>query len=658
MAEQSERLSESRLVAILQDEERKAIGYYSNDVAEEQDKSLDYYYGEKFGDEREGHSQVVSRDVAEVVDWAIPSLMRMFVGNDEAVVYEPTSEDTADLAEHQTVLANHQFYQENDGFSIVHDWLKDGLLQKIGIVKVFWDATPRKVRKTFEDLTPEGLVGLRMGLPEGARIIEHTEHDGLHDITAMYEMPGGKVCIVNVPPEEFLIARRSRDVESSDYLAHRTRTTKSALIEAGYDPKIIEGLSFGSESQDLDERENNRFEDEDYSDKGDDSQDPSMRSVWQLGEEVLIDANGDGVAELRKIVRVGSTILENMEIEDGEFVDFCPVPMPHKAIGMSLADQTMDLQRIKSVVLRQALDNMYLSNNPRMEAPRQAIGEDTLDDLLMNIPGGIVRTEMGGQLNPITVPFVAGNAFDMLGYLDGQREQRTGITKYNQGLDADTLNKTATGVSLIQDAGQDRLELIARIFANSMARLFKKILKLNKRHGTQPRNIRNKGQWVQVDPSQFDDTMNVTVQVGLGTGKKDQRLAYRRELMAMQEKAFAMGGVRPEHFFKSVQGFVKDTGLGEASEYFATPEEMMAQPEKPDPAVVEAEQKASLEMRKLEMEDARKREQMEREHALKLEQMAREADLAREEMILKARMGIGGGAHGLSSDANFGGQMG
>lgn len=656
MASQPEKLTDEELVAILMDEERKAVGYYANDVADEQDKALDAYYGEKYGDEREGHSSVVSRDVAEVVDWAIPSLMRMFVGNDEAVVYEPTNEQTTDASELATALANYQFYHENNGFDIVHDWLKDGLLQKIGIVKVYWDDTPQTKKLTFEGLTDEDMLLLLND--ESIEPVAHSEYPGpmgiVHDVTVRTEEPGGTVKIDCIPPEEFLISRRSKSIVDADYLAHRTRKSKSDLLEMGFDKKTVDRIGAGGESQDLDERENNRFEDEDYSDKGSDSQDPSRQEVWLLEEYIKIDADGDGVAELRKVSRVGKIILEDMEIEDASFVGFTPVGMPHKAIGMSLADQVQDLQRINTVVLRQALDNLYLSNNPRMEVPDSATNEDTLDDLLMNVPGGVIRTAgAGGQISSIAVPFVAGNAFSMLEYLDGKKEQRTGVTRLNQGLDADTLNKTATGVTLMQDAGQDRLELIARRFANSLALLFKKILKLNVENAQTTKNIRIKGRWQQIDPRQLDDTMNVSVQVGLGTGKKDQRLAYRRELLALQEKAFQMGGASPEHLYKSLEGFVKDVDLGEASDFFMTPDEMAQQPPKPDPKAKEAEQQHALDMQKLQMEDARKREQMEREHNLKIEQMNREFILKERQMMMGTQAGSG-----MTSEVRFGGDMG
>lgn len=655
MASKPTPLSESELVSILMDEERQAVGYYANDVAADQDKALDYYYGEPFGDEREGHSTVVSRDVAEVIDWAIPSLMRMFVGNDEAVVYEPTDEHTTEAAELATGLANYQFYHENNGFDVVHDWLKDGLLQKLGVIKVYWDNTPETKKLTFEGISEEDLTILMQ--EDGAEPVAHTEYPGpmgmLHDVTLRVEQPGGTIGIDCVPPEEFLISRRSKSIAEADYLAHRTRKSISDLLQMGFDEADLASIGAGGESQDLDERENNRFEDEDYSDKGTNSQDPSRREVWLLEEYVKIDADGDGISELRKVSRVGKTILENMEIEEAAFVGFSPIGMPHKAIGMSLADQTMELQRVNSVVLRQALDNLYLSNNPRMEVPDAATNEDTLDDLLMNIPGGIIRTAGGGgMLNSVSVPFVAGNAFQMLEYLDGKKEQRTGVTRYNQGLDADTLNKTATGVSLIQEAGQDRLELIARRFANSMAQLFKKILKLNIDNATSTKNIRIKGKWQQVDPRTLDPGMNVSVQVGLGTGKKDQRLAYRRELIAMQEKGLQMGAVAPHHMYKSLEGFVKDMDLGDASEFFMTPDEIAGVPDKPDPKVTEIQQKHALELQKLQMEDARKREQMQREHQLKIEQMNREFILKERQMML----GQGGGS--LNGDVRFGGEMG
>lgn len=570
-------MDELEFIAILRSEEDGAVGFYNSEVAADQEKALRYYHGEPFGNEEEGHSTVISRDVASTIDGIMPDLIRTFVSGDNVVEFAPTKEGDEQFAEQATDYINHIFFKDNDGFSITHDWAKDGLLNKIGVVKAYWEEEVEQRRETYEGLTEQALLALSVE----AEIIEATTNDetGLSDVTVIKSEDKGRVRIENIPPEEFLIQPGTRTLEDADYIAHKSQKTLSDLIEMGFDRGTVEGLSAGDSNDYFDGRATERYKDEDFF-YDTDNNDPAMRRVWVLEEYIRCDYDGDGIAELRKITRVHDEIFENIPVNEHPFVDFTPIKLPHRVFGKSLADDTVDIQLIKSTLLRQGMDNLYMTNNPRIEVPDAIVGEDTFDDILTPRPGAPIRTKGAGGLSTLALPFTAGQSFQMLEYWDAEREQRTGVTRFNQGLDANSLNKTATGIAMIQNKGLGKIELIARNLANSFGKLFQKTLRLVIRYQDGARIIRLRGQWVPMHPDAWSATMHVREQVGLGTGNKQQRIQARISLLDLQKQAMQMGLAEPAQLYNNVARLVREMELGDAGQYFIDPrnqESMMPQ---------------------------------------------------------------------------------
>jgi hypothetical protein len=478
-------MTDSELKSILAAEIADSLAHLGGELSEQRRKALRYYLGEPLGNEQEGRSKVVSTDVADVVEWILPSLLKIFTAGDDVVRFEPTGPEDEEVAKQATEYVNWIFSRDNAGFTNLYAWFKDALLQKNGIAKVWWEegetATRESyLRKSFEEMQ------LILSDPE-VEPIAHSEYPGsgvvigpnglpvesavtYHDLIVKRRRTSGAVRTMTVPPEEFLISRRARSIEEAAFVAHRLRKTVSELIEIGYDRDLVDRLP-GSEDDDPTGERRERFALEDDHDRNAAADGPNraMREVWLTECYVKCDWDGDGIAERRKVTVAGSgaEILDN-EPWDGSlpFVSLTPIPMPHRFFGLSIADLVMDLQLIKSTILRQILDNLYLSNNGRHIISDQV----NLDDLLTARPGGIVRLKNGalpgqGHILPLDTPLVAAQAFPMLEYIDGVRENRTGVTRYMQGLDADTLNKTASGINQIMTAAQQRVELIARVFA-------------------------------------------------------------------------------------------------------------------------------------------------------------------------------------------------
>lgn len=584
-------MTENELVALVQTEVRQSIGYYQGMLAEQRRKAMDYYYGEPYGNEQEGRSRIVTRETMETIEWILPNLMKIFMSGDEIVRFDPQGPEDDQAAAQATDYINYIFQRQNNGFMALYSFFKDALLQKNGFLKVYWQQTNHRKIERYQGLSQLELTFLLKGLDSQEVEYEIQSQDqnpetGRTDIELVITRDAGKPTIEPVAPEEVLINRRADwDIQDARFVCCRTRTNISALREMGF---VVDDLRDYSEGEWTLERIARFRYEEDGVYQMHDETDPAMREVWLVEAYPKVDFDGDGIAERRICHIVGNQLLRyqdgtpaNFEIERVPLVTCTPCPMPHKLFGLSLADLTMDLQMIKSTVLRQILDNMYLANNSRMMV---LDGMANIDDLLSVRPGGIVRVKTFQAVQPLTVPLLGAPAFELLEYLDTVRENRTGVTKYNQGLDADSLNKTAQGINQIMSASQQRLELVARIFAETGVKdLFWAILELVQKHSSQPQTMRLRGQWTTVDPREWDTRFDMSVSVGLGTGSHAAQLAGLQLIGQIQQalNAGGLGGlvVTPQNAYNFALDAARAVNPRRATMYFTDPQGQMPQPQ-------------------------------------------------------------------------------
>lgn len=637
-------LGDEELVALLQDEERLAVSFRDSDLAAEQELAIDYYEAKPFGDEEEGRSQVVTPDVAEVVDYMSISVLRTCVSGDRVVEFEAKEEEDVEAADEATEAVSYVFMRAQNGYKVLGDWLQSGLIEKYGVVKTSVVEETRKRRERFKAETEDDLAAIME--TDGTPIASTQLEDGSWLIDVETKRSYKCYRDMPIPSEEFLFSSQCRDVDDMGYKCHRTRKTISELVEMGFDRDLVEGLPEGTPAYN-DSRTSARWDNEIL---GGDTKLPGMRRVWLCEEYVNVDLNDDGIAELLQVFRVGETILSVEEVEENPFAVFTPYPRAHRMVGNSLADKVMDIQRVRSVILRGTLDGMYLTNNPRMWLPNECQTEDTIDDLLTVRPGGIVRGRGAGGVKPepLYEPFDVSRGMQILELMTGERESRTGITRINQGLDADALNKTATGTALMQAQGQQMEEYIARNFAEAMARLFAKKLRLMIATGD-PIAVKVEGGFKTVDPKTWKPDLDVSIRVGLGSGRKDQRLLYRNQLLAFQQQGLQAGLITPEHLYRNLAGWIKDASLGNPSDLWLDPNSdegkahiaQMAQNQQPDPKMAAVEQKAQADQAKLvlqaQTEGAKlqqKQDEAVMEVDLELRRQDMEADLARENQAI------------------------
>jgi hypothetical protein len=313
-----------------------------------------------------------------------------------------------------------------------------------------------------------------------------------------------------------------------------------------------------------------------------------MQEVELFECYIRTDFDGDGIAELRKVVYAGDQIIDNEETDHIPFASICPIPMPHKFFGQSLADRAMDIQLIKSTITRQILDNLYLTNMPRVTA---LDGQVNLDDLLTSSPGGVVRIKSQGAVQQLSVPATASQSFPMLDYMDQVLQKRSGVTSMSQGIDPNILqNTTATAIAAMQQAGSGRIEMIARIFADTGVKdLFAGIFHLILKYQDKPRVIRLRGKYVSIDPREWKNNYDVTVNVGLGTGSQDQKMAMAAMVMQKQEQilqtqGFANPLVSVGQYRNTLGKFIEAAGYKDSMEFFKEiPPELDQQLSQPQP---------------------------------------------------------------------------
>ena len=539
-------MNQEELKALVADEINNAIGYLESDTVQARAEAMNYYMRDKYGNEVEGKSQVVTGEVAEAIDGALPQLIRVFTSCEDAVRFEPTKDGEEELADQASDMANWVFYKDNDGFLILHNWFKDALLQKVGVAKAYWEEKKDITKEKYKGLSDDELAMIMQ--TEEYEIVKHSTDniigaDGItyqsHNVTIQRTDDKSRIAIETVPPEEFLISKRAKTIEDSPFTAHRRMISRGDLIAMGYDKNEVDAIPSGDRLEYAPERlaRFGRDEQPDYAQ----SSDMSMEEVEIFECYIKVDTDSNGLLELRRVIIGGEEILSNEECDYVPFHSVCPIPIPHKFFGQSLADRTMDLQLTKSTILRQMLDNLYLTNNARVTAVE---GQVNLDDLLTSTAGGVIRVKNSAAVNQLNVQNTAGQSFPMMEYLDGVQAKRTGVSDMQQGLDANVLqNTTATAVAAMMQQSAGKLELMARIFAETGVKsLFRGILHLLCKYQNRPKTIRMRGKWVSYDPREWSDLYDVSINVGLGNGNRQEQIAMLQMIMAKQEEIIGKYG--------------------------------------------------------------------------------------------------------------------
>jgi hypothetical protein len=653
--EGDEVMSEEDLQGVISAEITDAISFIDDDIGGTRALATEYYYGQPFGDEEEGRSQVVSMDVRDTVQGILPSLMRIFFGPERVVEFTPQGPEDVQNAEQATDYVDFIFKRDNPGFKILHSAFKDALVRKVGIIKYWWDESVEVKAESFSMLDEQTMMFLTQDPDiEISAVREYpvpgsepmnqaqgimTPPPMMYDVEIKRRIKSGKVKIEALPPEEFLIDRRAKSIDEATFVGHRTMKTVSDLVAMGYDyDEMVEVAGNGNDFDNNDEYiARNPFAVISTANNGD----PSSKSVLYIEGYLKVDFDGDGIAEMRRVCTVGTgnKVIRNEIVDDRQFADFCPDPEPHTFFGMCPADVVMDIQRIKSNVQRGILDSLAQAIHPRTAIVE---GQANMEDVLNTEVGAVIRMRAPGMVQPFTTPFVGQAAFPMLDYLDDIKQTRTGISKAAAGLDADALQSTTkAAVSATVNAAHQHIEMIARIFAETgLRKLFTGILKLVVENQDRARMIRLRNTFVPIDPRSWDAKMDVTVNVGVGDGTIEDRINILNQVAMRQEMLIKETGpnnpvVSIPQYTNTLTKMLQLAGIKDSQNYFnqlpadfqlpppeapkLTPEEMLAQVQAQS-IQADIQKKAAelqLDREKMIMSDDRERDRIEQDGILR-----------------------------------------
>jgi hypothetical protein len=747
----------SELKAMLTAEKLDALAAMrASKLSAERSHAMDYYNGDMSADmpAADGRSRAVSTDVADTIDGLMPSLMEIFAGSDEVVRFEPVGPQDVEAAEQETDYVNHVFMQQNPGFLVLYSFIKDALLSKVGIVKVWWEEHEEEQRETYLDqgddafallvadpdieivahsarpdpaylaatmspqpaaMSPQPPMSAPMSTPMSTPVsapmpqpdqgaapaaalapaaptppgapaapppppaAAEPEDDApipmLHDVTVVTRKTVAQARVEGVPPEEFGISRFARSLRDCGYCFHEVIRREEDLIADGYDRDEIKAIPTYTMLTNPEELARDTV-DEHLSAGGDEGINEVNRQIKITEHYVRMDYEGNNKPALYRVTTggdQGEVLTRNGEpeivrVDMLPFAAMTPVIVTHRFFGRSIADLVMDIQRIKTALLRAILDNAYLAVNPRVEVSEAHATETTLDDLLVSRPGGIVRTKMPGGVNWQTVPAIAGEIFPVLEYADATREWRTGVNRQSQGLDANALqNTSATAAMQVYNAAQARMKLIARIFAETGIRdLFALLHGVIRRNGGEAATVRLRNQWVTVDPRDFKERNHLTINVGLGTGGKSERLAHVMAVINLQKEALAGGMtnlVSVQNLYNSAAEVVKLVDLKNVDQFFTDPKTQPPPQPRPDPKLMQIQTQAQLDQQQaqgqLAMQDrkaqhdaalAQQRFELDRQTALLQHELA-----LRDQQFRHAHQAIAAAAGAAGPDGAAGG---
>ncbi len=595
MARKGTPLTDDELLSAIDSAEALALGANQSTIATDRADAIDRYLGKPYvGDlaAPPGRSSVTSRDVADVVEGVLANVIKPFVGGEEVVRFDPLGPDDEERAQQETDYVNWVALERNNGFLTLNACMKDALLLRCGYVKMGWTKRSDVMLETYEGLSDEEVALIAQD--KDVEVVAHNEYPDpmamplgappgsayppppvgmpplLHDLKLRRAKPTEYVETLPCPPEEILVSQRQRTpgLQEADFVQQRTHKTLSELRQMGYE--VDDDITDDDDATTIEDYARQRQSPGDVWD--DSTQDRARRTVLFKETWLRVDKDGDGIAELRRVCQVGRTLLADEETDIVPIAAFCPILMPHQHQGISIFDMVEDLAKLKTALMRQFMDNKYLSNNSRVFANTQTVN---IDDLLISRPGGVVRIDgpVTGNVEPMITPDTGASALQGLEYLDAVRESRTGYTRQSQGLETDALvSKTVGGMMMQLSQSQLRLEMIARTLAETGVReMFKIIHALTLKHSTRAEKVRLRNKWVDINPREWVRRTDLSISVGIGSASQQTMMSGLMLIAQAQEKAMPLGLVMPDNVYNLTKKISNAAGFRNVEEFFTPP---------------------------------------------------------------------------------------
>lgn len=631
-------------------------------------EAIEAYLGLNSNPAPPGRSQVVDRSVYETISTMLPSLVRIFASSsDEVCKFLPIGPEDEQGAEQTTAVVSHTVTQENQWEQIVSDWIHDAMLLCNGYCMAYWDESDATVREVYEGQSDDQIAAL---LSDEVTVVQHSaevDEEATKMATAAYQQAmqqwqmatqqgqqlpqpqppqpvqkhtvvierrenEGKVCIKTLPPEHCYVSIKTPDWTLKDcpYFEFRQQMTIAALRAMGLE--VPDDVSdYEDDDAEEDDARDRFYEDREFSEGG-----PGvMREVWARMIWVRADAEGDGVSRLYYVIAVGRTILFKQPVSRIPVASMVTQPLPHRHVGMSVAETVLDIQNVKTAVKRGGLDNLYLANNGRHIISSKV----NLADFLDGRPGGVVRMlddslPAEGHVMPLAHPFAFNEIIGSLEYFDQERQNRTGASRYFSGTDANAINKTASGTIALQNMAAMRVEHIARMMAPAVEYLFSIVHELISKHRNKPQTIQLRGTWTTVDPQAWRTKRDCRISVGVGAGNKDSMMQQLQGVLAAQmQVGLPLGLVGREQIHATNLEIVKLAGFSNPQKFWPDPRQLPP----PQPQMSPEQIKAQAEAQKLQFTAQQDAMKFQAETQLREREMQMQAELDKQREEMQAR---------------------
>ena len=653
-----EPLDEVQIESIVSKAIQDAVDFIDGEIAPQRIKAQRYFDGEVDIGYEEGRSRVVATKCREVVRGMKPSIQRIFLTSEKPVEFVPRGPEDVQSAEQATQYVSYKF-QQHDGYRVLNDVFQDAMVKKAGIAYVYHKDNMETEIHTFTNLTDEAFTVIVK--EDDVEVLEHearmtitVDEMGMeietpeHDVKIARSMPHGDLCIESVPPEDFFVDRNARSVDDCYCIGHSTEMRVSDLLAMGFSLDDLAGVD-GSEYSTMDDEA--EFERRGYAtDDDDENTSTASKKITVTTAYMELDIEGSGAPVLYQFLCAGSSykLLNFYEADHIPYAIFECDPEPHAFFGTSLVDLVMDDQDAATAMLRGVLDNVALTNNPALQI---VDGQVAVDDLLNNEIGRIIRVKSPSAVTEMTVPFTAGQTLPAMQYFDQLVDNKTGVSKMAQGLDPDVLkSSTATAIAASQEGQTGQAEVIARNFAEGgMRQLFRRMLELMVKHTDEEQLMRLNGSFVPVDPRAWDAEMDLIVNVGIGTGRENERAVALQQAFAIQQQLYqtygpqngvvtltqlrntmadmlALGGIRnPDRYFMPMTPEIEQQMMMQQQQAA----QQAAQQPQPDPnaAFLQTEQMKAQTKAQVDMAKA----QMDQQY--KMHKLGMDDDLQRDEMV-------------------------
>ena len=659
MPDKPKRMTEAELVSAVNNEEANSIGRPGGEIGEARALAYDAYLSKPMGNEQDGQSKIVTSDVSEVIDSIMPSLLRLFTTSDNLLTFDPTNADDIEAAKQESDYVSYQFFKKNPAFLILYQWFFDALVQKNGIVKATWNDDACVTQERYYDLADETFNVLKaddeLTLVEDETrwetlTVEQEVQGGtiqqdlkvrLHNATFNREDKKGAIQVLNVPPEEYRISNDATSVDpnSARMVGQVSEITRSSLLEMGFPKALVKKCSVAGATN-KDRTAEGRSRDATYEEIAvAPASDWAEETVEVFECYIKIDYDGDGYSELRQVMTCGSVLLSNEKVDRQPFHVISPQPLPHKHFGRATAEKVMDIQEVSTTLLRQVLTNLYHTNNPGHAVWEMGIGENTLDDLTDVRIGRVARFARPVQeaYQPMTVPFTAAATFPMMEYFDKVKRDRTGVHSDSEGLSPDALKNIQQSVmGQALDLSRMKIEAIARIFAETgLKTLFLHIHELILKHQDKEDVVQLRGEWIDVDPREWRERKDMTVQIGLGIGTRESNLMHLTSIKDLQAAIVQNGGmnllVTPQNIYQTAAEFVKNANLKNPDMFFTDPGD------KPAPPPSDEAQKMEQEKMALQAQEQKQEERRQQLDAQKQQLDMQKQELKQMEAMMNAK---------------------